>query len=59
MDEGTYGELLNLVGPKIQKQDTQTPNQRLSIILRFLVTANSFSDLKFLSAISERAIVEK
>ena len=37
MDEGTYEKLLNLVGPKIQKQDTEmcdaiSPNQRLSII---------------------------
>ena len=36
MDKGTYEELLNLVGPKIQKPDTRmsnaiSPNQRLSI----------------------------
>ena len=58
MDEGAYEELLNL---KIQKQDTQmcdaiSSNQRLSIILRFLATGNSFSDLKFLSTISGRVI---
>ena len=50
MDEGTYEELLNLVGPKIQLQDTKmcdaiSPNQRLSIILRILATDNSFSEI--------------
>ena len=49
MGAGTYKELLNLVGSKIQKQDTQmcdatSPNQRLSIILRILATRNSFSE---------------
>ena len=49
MDEDTYEELLNLVGPKIQKQGTKmcdavSPNQRLSIILRILATDNSFSE---------------
>lgn len=37
-------------------RDAISPNQRLSITLRFLATGNSFSDLKFISAISERAI---
>ena len=49
MDEGAYEELLNLVGSKIQKQDTQmcgaiSPNRRLSIILRILATGNSLSE---------------
>ena len=61
VDEYTYEELSNLVGPKIEKQNTSmrdaiSSNQRLSITLRFLATGNSFSDLKFFSAISERAI---
>ena len=62
MDEGTYEELLNLVDPTIQKQDTKMCNvsclsQRLSIILRFPAAGNFFSDLKFLRAISERVIM--
>ena len=53
MDEGTYGELLNLVGPKIRKKDTHmcdaiSPNQRLSVILRILATGNSVMLWKFL-----------
>ena len=49
MDEGTYEELSNLFGPKIQKQDTEmcdaiSPKQRLSTILRILAAGNSFSE---------------
>ena len=60
IDEGTHEELLNLVGPKFQKQDTQicnaiSPNWSQSIILHFRARSKSFSDLKFLNAISERA----
>ena len=49
MDESTYEEVLNLVGLKIQKQDTYmcsaiSPNQRLSIILCIVATRNSFSE---------------
>ena len=55
MDEGTYEKLLNLVDPKIQKQNTKmrdviSSNQRLSITLRFFffATGNYFSVQKFL-----------
>lgn len=61
MNGDTYAELLSLVGPNIKKEDTImrdaiSPNQRLSLTLRFLATGNTFSDLKFTSAISERSI---
>ena len=61
MNEGIYEEFLYFLCPKIQKQDAQMceaifSNQRLSNVLRFLVTANYFYDLKFLIAISERTI---
>ena len=61
MNEGTHEELLNLVGPKLQKQDTQmcnaiSSNQCLSVILHYLATDKSFSVIKFLSFISKRAL---
>ena len=54
MDGECYEEVLNLVKPMIVIQDTImreaiSPNERLSITLRFLATGNSFQDLKFLA----------
>ena len=51
MDAASYDELLDMVRPLIQKEDTIMreaipPNERLSITLRFLATGNSFEDLK-------------
>lgn len=45
MSPSTFEELLTLVGPDIQKQDTQLreaipANERLALTLRFLVTGN-------------------
>ncbi|XP_023294756.2 uncharacterized protein LOC111677793 [Lucilia cuprina] len=61
IDEDSFEEILTLVGPKIQKQDTQmreaiSPAQRLTITLYYLATGKSFADLKSISYISERAI---
>lgn len=61
MNTECYDELLNLVTPIIQKEDTQmrksiSPQQRLSVTLRYLATGNSFEDLKFSTAISAQSI---
>ena len=61
MDSTTYDELLAMVTPIIQKEDTVmryaiTTSQRLSITLRCLATGNTFEDLKFSSAISPQSI---
>ncbi|XP_037820472.1 uncharacterized protein LOC119609671 isoform X2 [Lucilia sericata] len=61
IDEDSFEEILTLVGPKIQKQDTQmreaiSPAQRLTITLYYLATGKSFADLRGISYISERAI---
>ena len=61
MDAASYDELLDMVRPLIQKEDTIMreaipPNERLSITLRFLATGNSFEDLKFLCRTSPQAI---
>lgn len=61
MDGDSFDELLSLVTPFIQKQDTMmresiSPLQRLSITLRYLATGNTFEDLKFISAISPQSI---
>ena len=55
MDEGIQEQILNLVGPQFHICNDISPNQRLSIILHFHATDKSFSDLKFLNAILERA----
>ncbi|GFO24820.1 hypothetical protein PoB_005132500 [Plakobranchus ocellatus] len=61
MDEDSFDELLELVRPCRENQDTNmrdaiSPTYRLSITLRFLATGNSFEDLKFMSAICPQAI---
>ena len=61
MDEDTYLELLTLVAPLIQKQDTRmrqsiSPHERLTATLRFLATGRSYEDLKFSVAISPQAL---
>jgi hypothetical protein len=57
MNEETYLNLLSLVTPLIQKQDTImreaiTPNERLTATLRFLATGRSYEDLKYSTIIS-------
>ncbi|XP_075162741.1 uncharacterized protein LOC142235371 [Haematobia irritans] len=52
MDTHVFEELLDMISPLIQKQDThlrdaKTPNERLIATLRFLATGQTFSDLKF------------
>ncbi|KAG7177258.1 putative nuclease HARBI1 [Homarus americanus] len=61
MDEGTYFQLLSLVTPMIEKQDTCmrraiTPHERLSATLRFLASGQSYEDLKSSVAISSSAL---
>lgn len=61
MDENTYRELLQLVSPLIQKEDTImrsaiTPHERLSVTLRYLATGRNYEDLKFSARISAQAL---
>lgn len=61
MSESTYLELLGLVTPYIEKQDTCmrqaiSPHERLSATLRFLATGRSYEDLKFSVAISAQSL---
>ncbi|CAB3221184.1 unnamed protein product [Arctia plantaginis] len=57
MDSECFEELLNMVTPLIQKQDTVmresiSPRERLTVTLRFLATGQSYEDLKFSAVIS-------
>lgn len=61
MDSQTFDELLYMVKPLIEKQNTVlreaiTPNMRLSATLRYLATGDKFEDLKFITAISPRSL---
>ncbi|ESO93725.1 hypothetical protein LOTGIDRAFT_100028, partial [Lottia gigantea] len=61
MDANSFDELLDMITPLIEKQKTNmrdpiSPNERLSVTLRYLATGNSFQDLKFNTAISPQAI---
>lgn len=61
MNAASYDELLDMVRPLIQKEDTIMreaipASERLSITLRFLATGNSFEDLKFICRTSPQAI---
>ena len=61
MDENAYNELLRLVTPIIQRQNTVmreciSPHERLSCTLRFLATGRSYRDLRFTAAISQQAL---
>ncbi|KAL4084157.1 hypothetical protein QTP88_027990 [Uroleucon formosanum] len=61
MDETTFQSLLEMIRPKITKQDTNmrpsvTAEERLIVTLRYLATGNSYEDLKFTSAISPQLI---
>lgn len=67
MDETAYDKLLELIRPKIEKQDTMMrkaipASQRLSITLRYLASGMDLEDLKFTCAIApqtlERIIME-
>jgi hypothetical protein len=57
MDSKDFQFLLELVGPKIKKQDTVmrtaiSPEERLIATLRYLATGRSYEDLKFSTCIS-------
>ncbi|KAL4092423.1 hypothetical protein QTP88_026924 [Uroleucon formosanum] len=57
MDSQDFKLLLELIGPKIEKQNTVmrmaiTPEERLIATLRFLATGRSYEDLKFSTCIS-------
>lgn len=61
LDGESFDELLKMVKPKIEKQNTKLrdaipASQRLSITLRYLGTGNTFEDLKFTSAMSPQVI---
>ena len=61
MDEPTFLELLSLVTPIIEKQDTImrtaiTPHERLTCTLRYLATGRSYEDLKFSCLISPQTL---
>ena len=61
VDVAAFEELLAMIKPKIEKQNTimrdaVPASQRLSITLRFLATGNTFEDLKYTSAISPQSI---
>lgn len=61
MPEELYVELLNLVTPHIQKEDTVmrqsiSAHERLSSTLRWLATGRSLQDLKYSTVISPQAL---
>ncbi|XP_050294537.1 uncharacterized protein LOC126734825 [Anthonomus grandis grandis] len=61
MDENTYGKLLRLVTPLIERKNTHlrqciSPHERLTATLRFLATGRSYEDLKFSVIISPQAL---
>ena len=61
MNEDTYMNLLSLVTPLIEKEDTVmrcaiSPHERLTATLRFLATGRSYEDLKFSTLISPQAL---
>lgn len=61
MDEERYRNLLSLVTPLIEKQDTCmrkaiSPHERLTATLRFLATGRSYEDMKFSTIISPQAL---
>ncbi|XP_049316669.1 uncharacterized protein LOC125779377 [Bactrocera dorsalis] len=61
MDATTYGMLLSKITPAIQKKNTImrdaiTPNERLSVTLRFLASGQTYEDLKFLTNISAQCL---
>lgn len=63
MDSTTFDKLLELVGPKIVKQDTVmrqsiSPEERLTATLRFLATGRSLQDLSFTTGIGTSTLCD-
>jgi len=61
MSPTDFEYLLNMIGPKIAKQDTFmrksiSVQERLSITLRFLATGDHYSSLQYLFRTSKQAI---
>lgn len=63
MEKGYFRELVEVVGPEIQKTDTVMrtsikPDERIAVTLRFLATGESFHSLQYQFRISRTAISE-
>lgn len=61
MDETTYRQLLDLITPLLQRNDTVmkrsiTSHERLTATLRYLATGRTYEDLKFSTCISKSAL---
>jgi hypothetical protein len=61
MDDDAFRTILELIRPKITKQNTVMRNaisaeERLTFTLRYLATGNSYEDLKFSTAISPQSL---
>lgn len=63
MPHGKFSELLNIIGPSVQKKDTVMrnaipPGERLALTLRYLATGESFQSLSFQFRIGRTTIGE-
>ncbi|KAL4104838.1 hypothetical protein QTP88_020114 [Uroleucon formosanum] len=61
MTPETFNNLLNLIEPKIRKEDTKfrlsiPANERLALTLRYLATGDSFASLSLLFKVSKSSI---
>lgn len=61
MTPETFNNLLNIIEPKIKKEDTQfrlsiPANERLALTLRYLATGDSFASLSLLFKVSKSSI---